>query len=71
MDIFKERFELYNSQKLTEERERRFYRDALQLCEKKCLNLGQVKFTDKEKNCFKNCSAKLFKEYLPLYETYQ
>jgi len=70
MDVFKNRFELFNSRKLQEERERRFFNESLHMCEKKCLNFKNPQFTDKEKVCFKNCSTKLLKEFLPLYETY-
>lgn len=70
MNIFKDRFELYNNQKLQEEREKRFYQEFMQICEAKCVNLTQSILSGKEKSCMTNCSSKLLKDYLPLYEKY-
>jgi len=70
MDIFKDKFEQYHAQKLREEKERRFYKEALHVCETKCINFTDMKFSNKERECFKNCSSKMLKGFLPLYESY-
>jgi len=70
MDVFKDRFEMYNAQKIKNERERRFFNESLRMCEKKCLDFKKAQFVEKEKECFKNCSSKLLKDFLPIYETY-
>jgi Tim10/DDP family zinc finger. len=70
MEVFKERFERYNIRELEEERSRRFYKDFSRMCAKRCLKLKDSTLTDKEKDCFKNCSVKLFRNYIPIYETF-
>lgn len=70
MDIFKQRFEKYNARDFEEEKTRRLYKEFSKLCVKKCIRVKDEKFTDKERECFKNCSSKVFKHFLPLYENY-
>ncbi len=70
MDIFKEKYEAFHYRSIKDEKERRFFNDMIGLCEKKCVNITEQQFPEKERTCFKNCSAKLFKEFLPIYEKY-
>jgi hypothetical protein len=70
MDIFKERFERYNIRDLDEEKTKRFYKSFTKICADKCMRLKEETFSEKEKECFKSCSVKIFKHYLPLYETF-
>ena len=70
MDIFKDKFEQFHTQKLREEKERRFYKETIHACEKKCINFTDAKFTNQEKECFKNCASKTLKGFLPIYESF-
>lgn len=55
---------------LQTERNRKFYREMNQICVEKCLELEKSGLSPNERECFKNCVTKLYKDFIPLYQEY-